>query len=772
MGAYKANRNQDVEDTRTQEQRNVDNFANNVKNAGEVLKKAPHPYAKAAGYAISGLDKVTGGKSSQMLGEVANQATKFSPGGKVLQNASNAVSESGASDAIGNVASKKNGSPTNLSGVATKANDNSSRFSGVKSTFNKATSTNGDLIGSLWAKMPKSLKLKVAVGCGVCVIFLLIGFTIFAQDDIQNLSLTNNTALHGTGSKKRKCTDEEIVNKLIYVGDSRTVGLELSLGNDNITYIAKGSMGLSWLKNTASPELDKVLQDKTNGVVVLALGINDLYNIDNYISYYKELIAKYPSATFYVLSVNPVDEAKARSYGYTTTNASIEAFNKKLSDNFPDNYMDTYSSLTSIGASDGLHYDVETYKTLNNLVISNISSSGKVMCGGGGGDLIAKLEELGTWYTQNVNTYQTAVVGCGGTKTTGRRKKYDNPYTLREYGDDCTEFTAAYMDYVCGMEIPESWSGGMVDPNGSWAKSVEKCGWIAYTSDEVGELQPGDILISHSGSFYSTKGQHGEVYVDESHSFGWGSRKCEYPTNKVIEKKEFGGHVHFMDSGHDYITIYRYEGDVTSSSSNSSSGSSSSSSSTTNSTLNATKMGDSSFNHGSKPKSNQKYIMLHDTEMSQDAKTVVQSWKNAGSGVAAHFVVDRDGTIIQAVELDTIAHHAGWGGPGNYDAKFGVGNNDGKGNGDDLVGTSKSGYANYTSYGMNSYSIGIEMCHVGGESYPAAQLEAVDKIIAYIDSYYGFKSTIIDHKDWRPSNSDTDANFATYLNNYKTLRHH
>ena len=34
MGAYKANRNQDVEDTRTQEQRNVDNFANNVKNAG------------------------------------------------------------------------------------------------------------------------------------------------------------------------------------------------------------------------------------------------------------------------------------------------------------------------------------------------------------------------------------------------------------------------------------------------------------------------------------------------------------------------------------------------------------------------------------------------------------------------------------------------------------------------------------------------------------------------------------------------------------------
>jgi len=181
-------------------------------------------------------------------------------------------------------------------------------------------------------------------------------------------------------------------------------------------------------------------------------------------------------------------------------------------------------------------------------------------------------------------------------------------------------------------------------------------------------------------------------------------------------------------------------------------------------------MNHSSFNHGTKPKQNQKYIMLHDTEMKQDAQTVINSWKNAGTGVAAHFVIDRDGTIIQAVELDVIAHHAGFGGPGNYDSKFNVGNNDGKGNGDDLVGTVP--LSGYTSYGMNSYSIGIEMCHVNGEDYPIAQLEALDKVIAYIDSYYGFESEIIDHKAWRPSNSDTDLKFSTYLNNYKTLRHY
>ena len=53
-------------------------------------------------------------------------------------------------------------------------------------------------------------------------------------------------------------------------------------------------------------------------------------------------------------------------------------------------------------------------------------------------------------------------------------------------------------------------------------------------------------------------------------------------------------------------------------------------------------------------------------------------------------------------------------------------------------------------YGMNSYSVGIEMVHVGGEgAYPEVQLEALDDLIAYIDAYYGTESTIIDHKAWR-----------------------
>jgi len=74
---------------------------------------------------------------------------------------------------------------------------------------------------------------------------------------------------------------------------------------------------------------------------------------------------------------------------------------------------------------------------------------------------------------------------------------------------------------------------------------------------------------------------------------------------------------------------------------------------------------------------------------------------------------------------------------------------------------------------MNSYSVGIEMVHVGdGSGYPEAQLEALDKLIEYIDLYYGFESEIIDHKMWRSGNSDTSAQFAGYLENYRDHRTH
>ncbi len=172
--------------------------------------------------------------------------------------------------------------------------------------------------------------------------------------------------------------------------------------------------------------------------------------------------------------------------------------------------------------------------------------------------------------------------------------------------------------------------------------------------------------------------------------------------------------------------------------------------------------------HGQKPASCQKYIVMHDTEGGGTGENVVDYWLSAGKFVAAHFVVNKDGSIVQCVPMDQIAHHAGYGNTG-HNQKFGVEDE----SRDDKRGTVPIG-DDLADYGMNSYSIGIEMIHEGatGEDYPEEQLEAVDRLIAYIDAYYGNKSEIIDHKTWRLYNSDCSKEFDQYMENYGKTRTH
>lgn len=174
-----------------------------------------------------------------------------------------------------------------------------------------------------------------------------------------------------------------------------------------------------------------------------------------------------------------------------------------------------------------------------------------------------------------------------------------------------------------------------------------------------------------------------------------------------------------------------------------------------------------SFDHGEKGAAHQKYIVLHDTESDAPPSNIVSYWDNSGNFVAAHFVVGKDGSIVQCVPLDRIAHHAGFGDTG-HNALYGTEDE----SRDDKRGSSSIG-SWAADYGMNSYSVGIELVHVGGKGgYPEEQLQALDKLIAYIDAYYGFESRIIDHKAWRSGNSDTSPEFAAYLESYQSTRTH
>jgi hypothetical protein len=174
-----------------------------------------------------------------------------------------------------------------------------------------------------------------------------------------------------------------------------------------------------------------------------------------------------------------------------------------------------------------------------------------------------------------------------------------------------------------------------------------------------------------------------------------------------------------------------------------------------------------SFVHGDKDAAHQKYIVLHDTEGEATPASVINWWDNNGNLVAAHFIIGKDGTIHQCAPMDKIAHHAGYGDAGHNSA-YGI-TEDGR---DDMAGSAWVGdWA--PDYGMNAWSIGIELVHVGGSGpYPEEQLNALDTLIAYIDASYGFESTIIDHKAWRSGNSDTSLEFSEYLYNYQDHRRH
>lgn len=166
----------------------------------------------------------------------------------------------------------------------------------------------------------------------------------------------------------------------IFVGDSRMVGMKMSVGSKGVHYIAKVGEGYSWLTSTAGPQLKNTLQTRPDATVVLALGVNDMGNISNYISYYRNLVNAYPKAKIYMLSVNPLNDDLAGRVGYMVRNKDVKAFNKKLKEAFPERYINAYKYLIDheeFRTSDGIHYTADTYKILHTFILETLNGSNK-----------------------------------------------------------------------------------------------------------------------------------------------------------------------------------------------------------------------------------------------------------------------------------------------------------------------------------------------------------------------------------------------------------
>ncbi len=157
----------------------------------------------------------------------------------------------------------------------------------------------------------------------------------------------------------------------LFVGDSRTVQMQMAVGSTDKAYIAKIGEGYSYFRDVAIPA---IMQNAGQGTtMIINFGVNDLANAKKYANLVNANIDTWVNAgiTVYYSSVTPVGS------NASVSNSQIESFNATLKDNLDPrvNWIDSYSYLSQagFGSSDGLHYNKDTYKSLYAFYMSVIN---------------------------------------------------------------------------------------------------------------------------------------------------------------------------------------------------------------------------------------------------------------------------------------------------------------------------------------------------------------------------------------------------------------
>ena len=358
MSAYKANRNNsDREENSSSEKERADkNNAQNVRNAADVAIASGHPVAAAIGGAVKTADKITGGKVSEGLGKAATKAMNKMPNGKAMQNASNKLSESGASDAIGKAAAMKNGAggaDGNSGGEAPGELSNST--SGLSNIGNKSKNKenqelSGEGIGKLNLKKILPIVLPIALGFITIIIIIVM------------------------------------INSLVFGGFELAFGASGSAGEStgDITYTTDDPDAKAFYEriNSAKTELQEA------GKNVTALQIVAVYNVlsleDPGIDYQSMTKAK----------LKAIGEDIAESYDADTDTFATNLANSVFKEYFPDytdeklksmgeetiNYIESYQDLigngnTSTCAAQGTcSYTIKGVNTGNTSVTKNLNA--------------------------------------------------------------------------------------------------------------------------------------------------------------------------------------------------------------------------------------------------------------------------------------------------------------------------------------------------------------------------------------------------------------
>ena len=171
-------------------------------------------------------------------------------------------------------------------------------------------------------------------------------------------------------------------HQIIFVGDSRTVGLQNALGklipDVDCIFVGKVGEGCAWFLSEGEAEMAAAIQQYPDAPVVLNFGVNDPDQIDQYLEAYDDMEAAYPDTDFWYMSVNPVQREKMIENGVSeealqlVTNPNITQLNKAFRQAHEDRYLDTSTmmKLSGFQTVDGLHYTRQTYLKIHRFVVS------------------------------------------------------------------------------------------------------------------------------------------------------------------------------------------------------------------------------------------------------------------------------------------------------------------------------------------------------------------------------------------------------------------
>ena len=184
------------------------------------------------------------------------------------------------------------------------------------------------------------------------------------------------------GLSKKEITQTETKSekkngrRLIIIGASRVYQMKRDAQNTaNALYICKPSQGYSWFAGNAVHKMKALLALYPNSSVVIQMGNNDLREtkdgrIAKYISLYNQLMQQYPKAKFFFMDTLPGDPDRSEA-----RNKRRQAFNQKLKDAFPVNWIGGYHYLLASNPQftpGGAHYKPATNRKLYRYILNRV----------------------------------------------------------------------------------------------------------------------------------------------------------------------------------------------------------------------------------------------------------------------------------------------------------------------------------------------------------------------------------------------------------------